>query len=131
MNYTYADKVNSAYPSKIFISNLIGEVGRKTVGLDLCWVYRDMNIFASNKQSLGLVLWVVDFFFFLVVFSFFSPSLLAKTKTREWQIIRFKMIINLIITVFSREIILGCIHECNSISLCAISYSWKVQLNKI
>lgn len=36
MNYAYADKVNSAYTSKIFISNLTGEVGRKTMGLDLC-----------------------------------------------------------------------------------------------
>lgn len=36
MNYTCADKVNSAYTLKIFISSLSGEVGRKTMGLDLC-----------------------------------------------------------------------------------------------
>lgn len=36
---TYADKVDSAYTSKIFISGVIGEAGRKTIGLDLCWVY--------------------------------------------------------------------------------------------
>lgn len=52
----------------------------------------DVNIFACNKQS-----WPCFSVFF---------NLLAKAKAREWQIIRFKIIINLIITVFSREIIL-------------------------
>lgn len=49
-------------------------------------------IFLHVISSLGLV------------FCFFN--LLAKAKAREWQIIGFKIIINLIITIFSREIIL-------------------------
>lgn len=56
--------------------------------LSILWTW----IFLHVISSLGFV------------FCFFN--LLAKVKAREWQITRFKMIINLIITVFSREIIL-------------------------
>lgn len=54
--------------------------------LSILWTWISLHVI----NSLGLA------------FCFFN--LLTKAKAREWQIIRFKMIINLINIVFSREI---------------------------
>lgn len=56
--------------------------------LSILWTWISLHVI----NSLGLA------------FCFFN--LLAKAKAREWQIIRFKMIINLINIVFPRKIIL-------------------------